>query len=1149
MCVLGEDAKFTMKGGKITGNTAGGSGGGVYVVGGEFTMSGGKITKNNANIGGGVCVEDGKFKMTDGTITDNTTVGSGGGVFVRDSEFTMSGAAQISKNTATTGGGGVNVTDGTFTMESGTINDNTSGGNGGGVYLSDGTFTMNSGTITDNAATRAGGVYVDGGTFTMEGGTITDNTANYDGGGVYVVGEEEGEEGEVIYGKFNMSDTAEISQNKATEGNGGGVFVDNGATFNLSGSPAITGNTADYEKNNVYLLEGIMINITGELTNGTPVGVTMEKPGVFTTGLSGNGSDKNFSSDDTTYAVGLTDEREAFLGYTVTIADGIQNGTVSADKTVALLEDTVTLTVTPATGYELDTLTVKQGETAVTVSDDNEFTMPAGNVTVSTTFTLEDYTVTVTSGIEHGTVSADKTEKVHMGDTVTLTVAPATGYKLATLTVKQGETAVTVTNNSFTMPAGNVTVSATFTLEDYTVTVTSGIENGTVSADKTEKVHMGDTVTLTVTPATGYELGTLTYTMGSGSPVNIANNQFTMPAGNVTVSATFKQIDYNINKATMTNGDVTTPATANYGDTVTLTVTPATGYKLATLTVKQGETAVEVTNNSFTMPAGNVTVSATFTLEDYTVTVTSGIEHGTVSADRTENVHMGDTITLTVIPDKGYRLATLTVKQGDTIIDVKDNSFTMPSGNVTVNAEFVRVYTVTFDSDGGSAVASQTVDAGKNASKPAPDPTKNKAIFQNWYKVTGDNMAEVPFDFGTAINEDTTLKAKWKYATVLKTGGEGTSENGSIGIISGLEKDNTTGGYYGTPGGEVELELKPNEGCVLTGLEINGEDVLNGVDENGHYTFDMPEEDVTINAKFEKAAAALSVQLTAKPPEGVKVGDTITFTATVTNTGNVSVTGGTLESALSDLSGKTFALAPRGLATFTYTYTVTQAIFDSEEVVDTVKANATAAIGSNPAEASATATVSSKKLYTITTDSAITGGSVTPSLTGATGIPATKAPEGETVHLGNQANSGYEFSRYVVTNANGGAVTLDEGDESFTMPAGNVTVSAKFRKVPGVSVTGAENLTYNGKAQALIASAGTDAGKLEYAVTDAQTQPTGGWDDKIPTRTDAGTYIVWYRVQGNDDIVGYPSALRATAFERNPLPHRHDTSFDSTDRL
>ena len=660
---------------------------------------------------------------------------------------------------------------------------------------------------------------------------------------------------------------------------------------------------------------------------------------------------------------------------------------------------------------------------------------------------------------------------------------------------------------------------------------------------------MGDTVTLTVTPATGYELGTLTYTMGSGSPVNIANNQFTMPAGNVTVSATFKQIDYNINKATMTNGDVTTPATANYGDTVTLTVTPATGYKLATLTVKQGETAVEVTNNSFTMPAGNVTVSATFTLEDYTVTVTSGIEHGTVSADRTENVHMGDTITLTVIPDKGYRLATLTVKQGDTIIDVKDNSFTMPSGNVTVNAEFVRVYTVTFDSDGGSAVASQTVDAGKNASKPAPDPTKNKAIFQNWYKVTGDNMAEVPFDFGTAINEDTTLKAKWKYATVLKTGGEGTSENGSIGIISGLEKDNTTGGYYGTPGGEVELELKPNEGCVLTGLEINGEDVLNGVDENGHYTFDMPEEDVTINAKFEKAAAALSVQLTAKPPEGVKVGDTITFTATVTNTGNVSVTGGTLESALSDLSGKTFALAPRGLATFTYTYTVTQAIFDSEEVVDTVKANATAAIGSNPAEASATATVSSKKLYTITTDSAITGGSVTPSLTGATGIPATKAPEGETVHLGNQANSGYEFSRYVVTNANGGAVTLDEGDESFTMPAGNVTVSAKFRKVPGVSVTGAENLTYNGKAQALIASAGTDAGKLEYAVTDAQTQPTGGWDDKIPTRTDAGTYIVWYRVQGNDDIVGYPSALRATAFERNPLPHRHDTSFDSTDRL
>ena len=72
------------------------------------------------------------------------------------------------------------------------------------------------------------------------------------------------------------------------------------------------------------------------------------------------------------------------------------------------------------------------------------------------------YTVTVTTDpAEGGMVTADKAT-VAAGETVTLTVNPASGYKLDTLTVKQGETEVTVTNNTFTMPTGNVIVTATF---------------------------------------------------------------------------------------------------------------------------------------------------------------------------------------------------------------------------------------------------------------------------------------------------------------------------------------------------------------------------------------------------------------------------------------------------------------------------------------------------------------------------------------------------------------------------------------------------------------------------------------------------------------------------------------------------------------
>ena len=65
-------------------------------------------------------------------------------------------------------------------------------------------------------------------------------------------------------------------------------------------------------------------------------------------------------------------------------------------------------------------------------------------------------------------------------------------------------------------------------------------------------------------------------------------------------------------------------------------------------------------------------------------------------------------------------------------------------------------FTVTFDTDGGSAVPSQTVKEGDNAVKP-DDPTKENCVFQGWY--LGDDR----FNFvSTSITADITLKALFK---------------------------------------------------------------------------------------------------------------------------------------------------------------------------------------------------------------------------------------------------------------------------------------------------------------------------------------------------------------------------------------------------
>ena len=73
----------------------------------------------------------------------------------------------------------------------------------------------------------------------------------------------------------------------------------------------------------------------------------------------------------------------------------------------------------------------------------------------------------------------------------------------------------------------------------YAVNIAAGIENGTIAVNPTQ-AYAGATVTVTATPTSGYELATLTYTYGTETfDIDQTTMQFVMPAGDVTVNATF----------------------------------------------------------------------------------------------------------------------------------------------------------------------------------------------------------------------------------------------------------------------------------------------------------------------------------------------------------------------------------------------------------------------------------------------------------------------------------------------------------------------------------------------------------------------------------------------------------------------------------
>jgi len=92
------------------------------------------------------------------------------------------------------------------------------------------------------------------------------------------------------------------------------------------------------------------------------------------------------------------------------------------------------------------------------------------------------------------------------------------------------------------------------------------------------------------------------------------------------------------------------------------------------------------------------------------------------------------------------------------------------TGPTTVHAKWAEQtasqHTVIFNTHGGRAVASQTVQDGGTATRPAQDPTRADLDFVNWY--TAEIGGSV-FDFGTPITGPTTVHARWAEQVVRHT--------------------------------------------------------------------------------------------------------------------------------------------------------------------------------------------------------------------------------------------------------------------------------------------------------------------------------------------------------------------------------------------
>lgn len=415
------------------------------------------------------------------------------------------------------------------------------------------------------------------------------------------------------------------------------------------------------------------------------------------------------SNNPTTPTAPSTQQPEKKTG-TVTIG-AVEHGSVTADKMTAEVGADVTFTVTPDENYSVKSFKVNNDEKQLNDSNQVVVKMVEGGLTVSAEFEINSAAVTITQA-DHGSISADKST-AKIGEEVTFTVAPEANYVVSSFKVNDADVALDGNNQAVVvMVAGGLNVTASFELGSGTVTIGT-IEHGAVTADKmTAKI--GEDVTFKITSDTGYDVSSFKV---NGSDVDYVTKEDSttgktyweakvkMVSGGLTVTAEFKLGVYSIEWDPTTHGTIAVEGdktSAIYGDEVKFIFTPETGYEIKYLTINE-EPVQWASDNTFTTTMGEygLFVTVQFGLENETITVNAG-EHGTIEhknkVDDSQDYLYGDTAVVTVTPNEGFMIETITV-DGKAIEVPEDKkggySFEqLVEKDLSISATFTDVHTI-----------------------------------------------------------------------------------------------------------------------------------------------------------------------------------------------------------------------------------------------------------------------------------------------------------------------------------------------------------------------------------------------------------------------------------------------------------------------
>ncbi|GFO60114.1 hypothetical protein GMST_24390 [Geomonas silvestris] len=371
------------------------------------------------------------------------------------------------------------------------------------------------------------------------------------------------------------------------------------------------------------------------------------------------------------------------------VASAGANGTVSPGDSWAQYNTAQTISITPASGYQVANVTV-DGKSVGAVTSYTFNNLNADH-TVAATFGNAGYTITASAGA-NGSITPAGTATVSSGSTPTYTVTPATGYYVASVTVDGTAVVSNIPGGAgysytFTGVTAPHTIAASFAVRSYHVVASAGTGGSVTPGDSWVAYNTAQTIA--ITPASGYQVSDVT--VDGKSLGAVTSYTFNNLAADHTVAATFAA-GYTIAASAGANGSITPAGTSAVtgGGSKSYTITPSTGYYIKSVVVDGATVASSVAGGApysytFSNLSGNHTISASFDVRYYNIQTTAG-SGGNISAGNWALFNTSPVITIT--PASGKKIASVTV-DGVSVGALSSYTFTNVSADHSISATFM----------------------------------------------------------------------------------------------------------------------------------------------------------------------------------------------------------------------------------------------------------------------------------------------------------------------------------------------------------------------------------------------------------------------------------------------------------------------------